>query len=352
VYLFLGGVEEAEYARRISIGWAYPSPDNWGASRWRVTLKSLNVNSDAEPPADDGDWRFDFNTNNRDQEWTRLFSCGGCIDDQTNYPLTTRPGGPYVSTGQRGGDGTHPRKSRGLGPDPVVFPGQPILVHTSGYDDEIRGDDIGVVQKAIPQPGGEFNVASDIKDGSYLLKFAVNLVGSVGRANLTPAALALFNRYSTERGPQCSTGTALGAPECTPSELADGTPGGGSMLRLETLPGYEREGEEGLGGHGLLDISPKNLRRDFKKMQPRARRSLLKQIREALAGAPKKLRGDTNELVLTLDRALPPRLVRKAVPRYIRRSVTRLRKRRAALRRARGRVAKSSVSWRRPVHWP
>ena len=121
------------------------------------------------------------------------------------------------------------------------------------------------------------------------------------------------------------------------------------MLRLETLPGYEREGDEGLDGHGLLEISPKTLRRDFKKMRPRARRSLLKEIREVLAGTPKKVRGDTNELVLTLDRALPPRLVRKAVPRKIRRSVTRLRKRRAALRRARARGAKSSVSSRRPV---
>ena len=241
-----------------------------------------------------------------------------------------------MSTGQPGGDGTRPRRSRGLGPDPVVFPGQPILVRTSGYDDEIKGDDIGDFQMAIPQPGGEFNKASEIKDGSYVLKFAVNLVGSVGRADLTPAALALFNRYSTERGAQCSPGTTFGAPECTPSELAPDTPGPGSMLRLETLPGSDREGEEGMDGHGLLEISPKTLRRDFKKMRPRARRSLLKEIREALAAAPKKLRGDSNELVLTLDRALPPRLVRKAVPRSVRRSVTRLRERRAALRRARG----------------
>jgi hypothetical protein len=87
----------------------------------------------------DGDWRLYFNTNNGDQEWTELFSCDGCVDDDTTYQLG-------VSTGiGGGGNGSSPSKARRLGPDPVVFPGQNVLVHTTGYDDEVLGDEVGTV---------------------------------------------------------------------------------------------------------------------------------------------------------------------------------------------------------------
>jgi hypothetical protein len=336
----LRAFRDKTYARRMSIAWAYPSPDNWGASRWRVTLKSLNVNSDAEPPFDDGDWRFHFNTNNRDQEWTPLFSCDGCIDDQEKYPLTTRPGGPNVSTGKAGGgNGSRPNRSRNLGPDPVLFRDQEILVHTVGYDDEVLGDNIGTVQQFQPQSRQDYSTPSSVDDGSYTLKYTISPVGSVGRAALTPEASALYQSYSGNTGPQCNPGPillslALGAAsECTPLR-ADPTFGGKPFLPLDRLDAYESQGDE-ISEYALPHISASRFEQEFKGASKRERTLLLDQMRQDLRSVPAGLRGDYNELAVTLDKALPPRLVRKAIPRKVQRKVKKFRKRKRAHRRAR-----------------
>ena len=48
---------------------------------------------------------------------------------------------------------------------------------------------------------------------------------------------------------------------------------------------------------------------------------------------PPKARKDMDELVRTLERALPRKLVRRTVPRKVRRSIDRVRRKRACLRR-------------------
>jgi hypothetical protein len=158
------------YARRVSAAWAYPQTDNWGARRWRIRLKSMKIIDDAEPAFDDGDWRFFFNTNNRDREWTKVFSCDGCVDDGDTRNLNVETGGT------------------GLGADPVLFPGQRIMVHTGGFDDETFGDDIGTVFLREAQRAGDFTAYSQGGDGSYHLNVGIREGPPVGRATLTPEA--------------------------------------------------------------------------------------------------------------------------------------------------------------------
>jgi hypothetical protein len=324
----LSGFADTTYARRLSFAWAYPQPDNWGALRWRVRLRSMNVFDDAEPPFDDGDWRFYFNTNNLDQEWTELFSCDGCVDDDTTYILN-------VSTGQSGGgNGSNPQKARNLGPDPVVFPNQNILVHTTGYDDEVVGDDVGTVLDRNPQMGGDFSTNGEGGDGSYRINYSVRPLGSVGRATLTPEANALLGAYTGNVGVHC-VGAILIAPLlqriCTP-EKADPTFARRRTVRLESLAAFENESEE-RSEHALTGITAARLRHDFNALRPTARRRLLRGIRQELRAVPGRLRGDFNEIVLTLDRALPANVVRRAVPPNVRKSIRRLRHKRQTARR-------------------
>jgi hypothetical protein len=315
----LSTLRDSTYARRLSIAWAYPSPDNWGASRWRVQLQRLQVFDDSEPfPFDDGDWRFYFNTNNRDQEWTQLFSCDGCIEEKTYYMDNVR-------TGWSGGTGKNPRGPRGLGPDPVVFPGQPILVHTTGYDDEVLGDDIGTVTEANPQ-----ETQSYVKTSShYRLSYLLSPLGSVGQANLTPEASALLRAYTGSTGAQCGPVflARAGQPprECAPTTQTSAF-SSKPVSRLESLAAFENESEEG-PGQALMTITPADLRRQFNSLSARERGQLLSEIRRDLQKVPSALRGDYNELVLTLDRALPDNLVQRALPPALRKSVDRYRQR-------------------------
>jgi hypothetical protein len=323
----LSRFNDTTYARRLSVGWAYPEPNNWGATRWRVRLRSMNVFDDAEPPFDDGDWRFYFNVNNLDQEWTELFSCDGCVDDDTTYTLN-------VSTGQSsGGDGSNPQKARSLGPDPVVFPGQDILIHTTGYDDELVGDDAGTVIDRNPQRGGDYSTKSTGSDGSYKLNYSVGPVGSVGPAVLTLEANALLQAYTGNQGVQCIGPTLIAGlqaqqvpRECAPAKR-DPTFTRRALVRLETLGQFESEGEE-RSEYALTGISAARLRHDFNALRPSARRRLLRDIRQELQAVRPRVRGDYNELLLTLDRALPANVVRQAVPPSVRRSVDRLRRNR------------------------
>ena len=97
------------------------------------------------------------------------------------------------------------------------------------------------------------------------------------------------------------------------------------MVRLETLPAYEAQGDE-RSEFSLIDASATLLRKEFKGAKGRDRRDLLKQINEGLKDLPNRLEGDARELVTTLDRALPGRAVRQAVPRGVRRSINRRRR--------------------------
>jgi hypothetical protein len=317
----LSTLGQATYARRLSVAWAYPQPDNWGASRWEVSLNSIHVYNNADPKFDAGDWRFNFNTNNRDQEWTQVFSCDGCIDSNTTYPLSAR-------TGVAGGDGSGPSHPRGLGPDPIVFPGQPILVHTGGYDEDAAwGDALGAVLKGMPQVGGQFSVPSENADGNYLLNYTLRPVGPVGGATLTPEANALMNSYSAESGANCQPSNPAQhvPPECFPSTVSSAL-GQATYMLLRNLPIYEgNEREE----FALTNISASRLRHEFNHMRSAARRRLLSAIRRHLLSFHRRFRPDSWDLALTLDRALPSKYVRRAVPTNIRRIVVRLQRRRA-----------------------
>jgi hypothetical protein len=323
----LSTFSDSTYARRLSVAWAYPSPDNWGASRWRVTLNSLKVTDDSEPfPFDDGDWRLYLNTNNVNQEWTELFSCDGCIEEKT-YTLN-------VSTGRFGGTGGNPTRSRNLGPDPIVFPGQPILVHATGYDDEVLGDDVGSVTEARPQQ----SLPYDDPASHYRLRYSISPVGSVGPASLTPEANALLNAYAGG-GAQCASGPLTlrqrVASVCEPSGQNSAF-SSKRVSKLENLPAFENEGEEG-PGQALMDITPASLRRDFNSLNAKDRRQVLSEIRRELQNVPSGLRGDYNELAVTLDRALPDTVADSALPPTLRRSITRYQqqaRRSAAARRA------------------
>ena len=88
--------------------WGYPDAQNRGAQRWRVRLSDFEVVEDAEPddpgPDLDGvDWRMFFNVNNRDREWTKVFDCDDCVDEDDVKRLDLATGGAQ------------------LGPDPVLF---------------------------------------------------------------------------------------------------------------------------------------------------------------------------------------------------------------------------------------
>src|SRR3954447_7378178 len=312
---------DTTYGRRLSIAWAYPNPENWGAARWRIGLKSLRVIDDAEPAFDDGDWRFYLNTNNRDQEWTEMFNCDGCVDDDSTYSLG------ISATGHTAGSGSKPGRSRGLGPDPVVFPGQDILVHSTGYDDEILGDDVGTVQEWVPQLSGDYDSASSVNGGSYRLRYSIRPVGSLGQATLTPEASAQLRAY-TGGGVNCNAPVILKAfaaqqraPECT-GGATTGTLGDSPVLRLESLPQFEGQGDE-RSEFSLIDASASRVKHVFKTASGRERRDLLKAIKDGLKDLPNRLDGDAKELVTTLDRALPARIVKQAVPRGVRRSIER-----------------------------
>jgi hypothetical protein len=201
-----------------------------------------------------------------------------------------------------------------MGPDPVVFPGQPIVVHTTGYDDEVLGDDIGTVSEAHPQMSQSY----DTPGSHYRLRYSISPVGSVGPANLTPEGNALLRAYTGNSGAQCGSGPLALRPQ-VPPECAPTSQNTKPVVRLNRLPAFENEGEEG-PGQALMDITPASLRRDFNSLNAKDRRRLINEIGRELKNVPSGLRGDYNELAVTLDRALPAAVVRRALPPALRRT--------------------------------
>jgi hypothetical protein len=204
------------------------------------------------------------------------------------------------------------------------------MVHTTGYDDEVIGDDIGTVLDRNPQTGGRFSTRSEGGDGNYRLDYRISPLGSVGRANLTPEANALRAAYTGTAGVRCGVG-ARPAAECVP-KTRDRRFRRHSIVPLLSDPAFENESEEG-SGFALPGIAAARLRRDYKALKPKARSRFRRDLRRHMRAVPRKERGDLNELVRTLERALPRKVVRKVVPRKVRRSIDRLRRKRACLRR-------------------
>ena len=319
VTLDLTGFTGPTWARRINVAWAYPNADNWGARRWSVLLKNMKVIDDAEPFGDDGDWRMFFNTNNRDREWTQIIDndCEGCVDDDETHTFNLRTG------------------TTQLGPDPVLFPGQRIFVHTSGFDEETWGDDIGTVFLREAQRAGDFTAYSHGGDGAYHLRVGIREGSPVGRAFLTSEAAALVNAYTVRGSPRCQFTQAeiaqrpgpggTRAPLCAPAQRDPGVEGGwhpeSAVLRGPFRRGldfelYESEHET----YAITGISPAELRRVYRALSPRARRALMAEIRAELNAVAPRLRRDYHDIVLTLERALPDSAVNQAVPPSVRRA--------------------------------
>jgi hypothetical protein len=318
----LRGFGGTTYARRINAAWAYPNAANWGARRWRVLLKKIHVFDDAEPAFDDGDWRFFFNTNNRDREWTKVFSCDGCVDDGDDRTLN-------VQTGIVG--------SRSLGADLVLFPGQRIAVHTGGFDDETFGDDIGTVFDRQPQLAASYSTNSAGGDGSYRLDYAISAGPPVGAATLTPEGSALAAAYTKRATPPCRLPVAnrrLVVPTvpglaCGPVAALARDPNLTQRLdpqsvvvkrrpvRGDDLPLFESEREEFV----ITDISARSLKRLLRRLPARRLRALLAEIRRELGALPARERPNFSDLVATLDRALPRAQVNGALPRGMRASL-------------------------------
>lgn len=305
------------YKRRLSAAWAYPQPANWGAKRWTIDLKKIRVYDDAEIAGDDGDWRMYFNTNNRDREWTQVIpdSCEGCVDDDTDYRLNFQTG------------------TAGLGADPVLFPGQRILVHTGGFDEEAFADDIGTVNDYRLQSTRTYSTDSQGDEGSYRLDYAIRPGPAVVGATLTPEARSLAAAYTANAPTPCtfSLSPTRAAGDQTPARACPVVspaardpnltrPASEDNLVLtkpvqnaDDLPAYEHEDEP----YTLNGISLAKLRvmlDTLRKKEPQRLDALLAEMRRKLARVPVRLRGDYYELVGALDKSLPKSLVDRALP--------------------------------------
>jgi hypothetical protein len=304
------------FSYRIAAAWAYPQPQNWGAKRWRVHLSNFKVYEDAEPDnpgpdIDGGDWRVYFNVNNRDREWTRVFKCDGCVDEGDVKNLNMDTGGS------------------GLGPDPVLFPGESIFIHTTGYDDEVDGDDIGTVFLRMPQrnTGSDVTAYSQGGAGIYHLNFSIRQGAAVPGATLTSEATQLLSAYTLRARPQCLNAQVkaattrpvvarpCGAEARDPSTAQDWHPDnvvlGTGRVRTRS---FELFHNTELERHAIQGISVAETRRLYNSMTTAERNRLFAEMRDELRAVPLRLRGDYDELVATLDQALPAAAVRRLLP--------------------------------------
>jgi hypothetical protein len=202
-----------QYSRRIVAGWAYPSPDNWDLEKWRVRVNSLDITDDADA-GNDGDWRFWFNTNNRNQEWTKMFYCDNCATGLETFggrPFETgSPTSPPWTVSlddeweANPGSAAHD-PPRYLGPDSLLYPNQLMWVHTSGFDEEILSDDTGSVNDLFRPHDGLIKHSSSTCTvesqsgfstgcGSYILNYEVLSEGPEV-PQLSTAATQFYNSY-------------------------------------------------------------------------------------------------------------------------------------------------------------
>jgi hypothetical protein len=209
----LTGFTGDRYARRISAGWVYPSPDNWGLRSWDVTLDSILIIDDGDGflRGDEGEWFFWFSTKKPDQAWTKLFEkehdkyrsvSSGSVQycDIFNNPWQTGASESDVVV--------NPDCSLALGPSLLLFPGQQIWVHTSGYeDDDGVSDDTGTVGQFREQVALSYdeNSLTDTRStctesefqgcSAYALRYHIS-ENELEKPNLTSSALALLKAYS------------------------------------------------------------------------------------------------------------------------------------------------------------
>jgi hypothetical protein len=257
VTLDFSNADQGDYRYRIRTAWAYPSPDNWQAKAFRVKFTKLDVLDDGDGfGRGDGDWRFWMNVPSRTKEWTKLFDGDGNVTGVMTF------GGRPWSTGPNGSVGS----DRWLGPDPLLFPGQQLHIHTSGYEaDSLVDDDTGTVDRSMV-PGTQIFTAQSLcaesepeieyvlQSGcaSYIATFAVTEVPSP-KPVLSPGALTLYNSYALG-----SPGGTLGDQLCSicdsvlasASQFARVAPP--KAIELREVVGYESEREQ----HVITEVLP------------------------------------------------------------------------------------------------
>jgi hypothetical protein len=319
---------EMQYARRISAAWAYPQAENWGARRWRVRLNSIDVVDNAArfgigtlAGNFGGNWHFFFNTNNRDREWTQVFACdNGCISDGDTRSLNTETGSAAGS-------------SQGLGPDLVLFPTQRILVHTTGFDNNITSGGIGEYFTSHGQTGpvaGDYTGFSQGGDGVYRVHYGIGGGATIARASLSTAGSSLLAAYTVRGTPPCNpppraASAAVGqvGPDRVCVVSAERRSPQNSdprsfvltkpVQKAKTLPVFEHEREEFL----IPSIARSKLQVQFNSLannDPRRLNALLDLIKVKLRAVPNRLRRGYFDFVATLDKVLTKNQAARAVP--------------------------------------
>ncbi|MCB0706563.1 MAG: hypothetical protein KDC34_14715 [Saprospiraceae bacterium] len=189
----------SNYSRKIESAWVLPSPRNWDLAAWQCTINTLDVHDDGDNwiSGGDGDWRFWVNLNNGAKEWVKLYDCNGCVHGQIEYGNT-----PWVTASG------NPAGNRSLGPDVLLYPGQFIWFHSSGFEaDEIWDDYTGEVNRLMPQVAGEYAIQSNCTDSgqsnccSYTIHYEISPGNTATRPSLNGEGIRLFNSYKVRYGP-------------------------------------------------------------------------------------------------------------------------------------------------------
>ena len=209
VTLDLSNYQLSTYSGRVIAAWKYPAPDNWGLKEYKFRLTKIEVSDDADwtyctPFAcHSGDWRLWVNLRNTEKEWTKIFDCDECVDDDTNY---TFGGRPYETDASN--------QDRSLGPNVLLYPEQMFTLVATGFEDDgiETGDNTGTVGFMAKQPDHTISTAAhnqctedtsfaipviDVniwgsECASYWMDFDVILVGNVS-AQLSAAGQQLYD---------------------------------------------------------------------------------------------------------------------------------------------------------------
>jgi hypothetical protein len=161
-----------------------------------------------------GSWRFWVNLNNADSEWRQLLHCNSCVPTGPNGTLTDA----YLADTNRYPGGTHfyaPWTTNGfLGLDALLFPGQPLLLQTTGYHPGlfietdcgyfVGGPDLGTTADRVPLTPGLLAVSLNSHSAGGCIGAAYTVNYNFTRmapppVALTPEALDLYNAYVYHR---------------------------------------------------------------------------------------------------------------------------------------------------------
>lgn len=218
VTLDLTGYTGKKLAQQIEAGWIYPSPENHGLESWRLSVPSLKVRDDKDVGG--GDWNFWLAGNGPGRRWTKIFSCSGCIDDDTTYYAGSSPW-QGMSAG-------------GALADAWLFPSEPLRLFSTGFEDDSVEDD--GIERMNAFPPKVHGYASSVTTKHYVANYSVARLGAV-TPSLTSAARALHDDYVL-------TGNGIVAPPpdvvaifaAAPIEEEDEDEGGGIALLGGAMP--------------------------------------------------------------------------------------------------------------------